>query len=166
MATADLTPARLRELFHYDPETGVFTRLVTRSARAKAGMKAGSINDQGYLLIMIDGRVHSAHRLAWFYMHGEFPQGDIDHMNGVRSDNRLGNLRHGNRSFNMQNERRARASGSSGFLGVTWSRKDKKWVAQIMLSGKHIYLGGYDSPEVAHAAYLEAKRRLHPGNLL
>jgi hypothetical protein len=164
MAKADLTQERLRELFQYNEETGVFTRKVTVAPpKAMAGMIAGSLGNQGYLLIMVDRRTHMAHRLAWLYVHGVFPKGDIDHINGVRSDNRIANLRDASRSLNIQNSHGPRPTNKSGFLGVCWSKKEAKWVAQITLNYKNTRIGSFDSPEEAHAAYLLVKRQVHLG---
>src|SRR5690606_34614864 len=99
-----LTQQRLKELLYYDPETGIFTRLVGRSGpRARAGDVAGSDNGKGYIRIYVDGRPYKAHRLAWFYMHGEWPE-EIDHRNGERADNRLSNLRPVTRQQNNLNQ--------------------------------------------------------------
>ena len=88
-----LTAARLRELLQYDPETGVFTRLVKTSNGIKVGDVAGTADARGYILIRVDGWLHLAHRLAWLHMTCEWPKGMIDHINGVRDDNRWSNLR-------------------------------------------------------------------------
>lgn len=157
-----LTQARLRELLHYDPETGVFTRLVARKGpKAWVGCVAGSPDRKGYTSIVIDQERHAAHRLAWFYVHGSWPDGQIDHINGVKDDNRLANLRVVSNQVNGQNSRVARSSNRVGLLGVTpWK---KRFRASIYINGRSVYLGLFAEPEQAHAAYVEAKRQIHPG---
>ncbi len=159
-----ITQDRLRELLCYDQETGVFQWLVSRG-RARAGSIAGSADSYGYLQTKIFGRIYLNHRLAWLYAHGEWPDEQIDHINGCRYDNRLANLRKVSASINQQNQRKARLDNKSGFLGV--GRIGKRWQARISYPGsKDTYLGLFDTPELAHAAYLEAKRRLHPGGTI
>ena len=158
---APLTAERLRELFAYDSSTGLFTRKVSTTNRVKVGDVAGSPNQKGYINIMVDGRLYPAHRLAWLYEHGIWPQGQIDHINGVKADNRIANLREATNGQNMQNMRSARADNGSGMLGVRWHERDKRWHARIMLDGKAKHLGSFGSPEEAQTAYLAAKRKLH-----
>lgn len=159
MITAD----RVRELFHYDTATGVFTRRVTTNNNgARAGTSAAASNGPGrHLITRIDGKKYYLHRLAWLYVHGRWPEHVIDHINGDPADNRISNLRDIPQSVNMQNQRNAKKNGSTGFLGVT--RNHKRFMAQLQVGGKYHYLGTYDTPELAHAAYLTAKRELHNG---
>lgn len=156
-----ITPTRLRELLHYDPDTGVFTWRVSRGGMAQAGSVAGTTHPQGYLRITVDRRLYLAHRLAFFYTHGRWPTNEIDHVNCVRSDNRLINLREATRSENKQNSRCAQMNSKSGLLGVCWDKRRGRWVAKITLDGNTMHLGYFDSSEEAHAAYLEAKARVH-----
>lgn len=159
-----LTAERLRELFHYDLVTGVFTRLVAvgRHGRYKVGDVAGTLKPDGYNIVCVDGTQYKAHRLAWLYVYGVWPSGLIDHKYGKEAGNGIENLREGNNTFNMQNERCARANNkSSGLLGA--HAHGKRWRSQIKVDGVLIRLGTADSPEEAHQLYLEAKRRLHPG---
>lgn len=160
-----LTVERVRELLDYDPETGLLTWRCQRGPRI-AGDHAGGICPLGYIQIMVDGHNYRAHRLAWLLTHGTWPTKFIDHLNGIRDDNRLENLRDAPRFINQQNMRSARSDNSTGVLGVSWDSRAKNFRAQIRVSGKHTYIGGYSTPEEAHQAYLEAKRRLHPGNTL
>lgn len=159
----ELTAQELRELLHYDPETGVFTNRVQRNYNAPAGAVAGAIDKcAGYRQIRIKGRIYRAHRLAWIYVHGQWPTADIDHYNGVLDDNRISNLRDVSQSVNMQNRQNARRSGSSGEIGVHWVKQRNKWSAQISINGKSTYLGYYVTKEEARAAYRAAKKIHHP----
>ena len=157
---AVLTQARLRELLTYDPETGLFIRNIGRSGPgARAGNVAGCDNGAGYIRIYVDGAPYKAHRLAWFYVHGEWPE-EIDHKNGVRCDNRLVNLRPVTRAQNNKNNGRYRTN-TTGLKGVTLYKPNGKWRAQIQSDGAKIALGYFDTPEQAFAAYADAARRLH-----
>lgn len=167
MATDDLTVARLREILNYDPETGVFTRRTGgQGFRCEAGRVAGSPHSAGYINISVLGKRRLAHRLAWFYVHGQWPVGDIDHIDGDRSNNRIANLRSVNRSGNLQNQRAAKPHNKTGFLGVRLDTRlktsERKYVASIVVDGRQHRIGSYYTPEDAHAAYLEAKRKHHP----
>jgi hypothetical protein len=164
MAKADLTAARLRDIIKYDPETGAFTWLVSIGHRCKPGQSAGHIgNVGGYLLIGIERKTYTAHRLAWLYVHGEWPKQHIDHINGVRLDNRIANLRDVPNSINCQNRHTAMPSSTHGYLGATYNKRVGVWAATITANGKTYSLGCHKSGEAAHQAYLEAKRRLHEG---
>jgi hypothetical protein len=160
----ELTAQRLRELLHYDPETGLFTRLVVTCNKVKIGDVAGTLHYTGYFNIRVLGVIHQAHRLAWLHAHGNWPAGDIDHLNGIRTDNRLCNLRDVVRRVNTENQRKAKRRNIVGLLGVSPWRN--RFMAQIQVRGKKRYLGMFDTPEEAHAAYLKAKREHHEGNTL
>ena len=154
----ELTAARLRELLHFDPETGIFTH---RKARQKVvvGSRAGGPKTDGYRKHRICGLTVNEHRLAWLYVYGEWPKGQIDHINGIRDDNRIANLRDVTAQVNRQNMRLAR--GVTGFLGV--SMHHKQFRAEIGHNYKAIVLGTFSTAEEAHQAYLAAKRQLHEG---
>jgi hypothetical protein len=157
-----ITQSELKELFSYCEHSGMFIRKTNtgRHGRWKSGDIAGSKNAQGYWQINIGGHVYLAHRLAWLYVYGYFPVG-IDHINSVRRDNRLHNLREATQSQNMQNEKHSRRNNVSGFLGV-FLRKDRgTYVAKIRIEGEQVTLGTFKTPEDAHAAYLKAKRENH-----
>jgi hypothetical protein len=158
-----ITQARLKELLHYDPDTGVFTYRVT-SRWYTAGGVAGGLTPVGYRTIGIDRKGHLAHRLAVLYMTGAMPPSDVDHVNGVKSDNRWRNLRVATRGENQQNIRGPRGHNKTGLLGVRLWRG--KFRAQIVHAGKQFYLGCFSTPEEAHAAYLKAKAELHPFSTL
>lgn len=154
---SNLTAARLRELLSYDPLTG---ELIRRSD----GSTATRAHSRGYLSVSVDSVSHLAHRLAWLYMTGSWPREQIDHVNGTRTDNRFANLRDVSASVNYQNKRSAISSNRScGLLGVTWDASRGKWKAAIRVDGRNRFLGRFDRPDEAHATYLDAKRRMHPG---
>jgi hypothetical protein len=161
-----LTAERLRELLHYDPETGVFTWRVT-SGKANNGAPAGWIGSSDgvrqVVLIGISHRNYKAHRLAWLHTYGAWPVGVIDHINGDPLDNRISNLRDTSQQVNSQNQRRARSDSKSGLLGAYWDERDRCWKSHIKADGRLKWLGRFDTPEEAHAAYLAAKRKLHEG---
>ena len=162
---SELTAERLRELLHYDPETGEFTRKM-RAARIPAGSKANSVDtSNGYVKFRVDGKRYFAHRLAWLYMHGRWPNPIVDHIDGNKTNNRIGNLREATDKANAQNRRAAGKNKVYGtHLGVEPNTgKKKPWTARIFADGKRHYLGCYETEEEAHAVYLAAKRRLHEG---
>lgn len=163
MAKADLTAQRLRELLHYDPETGVFTWAVSKRNGVIRGRPAGCVSARlGYVVIRLDGTLYYAHRLAWLYVHDTFPTMHIDHINGEPSDNRIVNLRDVSNAINRQNERRARVNNlSTGSLGV--HKSGTRFVSQISHEGKCTYIGIFKTKDAAHSAYLKAKRELHEG---
>ena len=160
MATAIRNAARLRELLSYDPTTGVFTNRITRGPRATIGAVAGSPHSDGYLTIMLDGQNHLAHRLAWLYVYGEWPEGQIDHINRTKSNNWIGNLRDVARSKNQQNKVKASRNNKTGFLGVTAFKNSFR--ATIKVDGKRIHCGLHPTPELASEAYKRAKQKHHP----
>lgn len=155
----ELTAARLRELLHYDPETGAFRWLIDRR-RTKAGDIAGSRRRDGYVSISCAGSSYVAHRLAWLYMHGSWPELDVDHKDGDRANNAFDNLRQASDSQNAQN-RAVRIDSSSGIPGVGWHKGKGRWQAKIGVNGRRIFLGSFRTAEEACAAYMQAKERLH-----
>jgi hypothetical protein len=163
MATKILTAERLRELMDYDPETGKFCRKVTASSSGIAGAEPGWVASNGYRYIGIDGSQRLAHRLAFLWVSGEHPGKLVDHIDGNKLNNAISNLRVVDQATNNQN-RRATKKNKWGLLGVSKSVvRAKPWKAEITVNGAARHLGVFSSPEAAHAAYLEAKRRLHPG---
>lgn len=137
----------------YDPESGgLFSK--------RYGTRYSSRDRDGYIRIRIDGKCIGAHRLAWACFYGQSPNGEVDHINGIRDDNRISNLRVVTRSENMQNAKTPRTN-SSGFHGVSWCKSTSRWTAQIWINRKRYRLGSFHSPELAHEAYLNAKYKLH-----
>jgi HNH endonuclease len=148
------------ERIRYDAATGVFTWAVSAPG-ITVGKVAGSLTVAGYWVIKLGRESHRAHRLAWFLAHGEWPAGEVDHINGVRCDNRLQNLRVVDRAGNSQNRRVAQSNSKSGLLGVCWVPHARRWRAQIMANKVMHRLGYFSTPQDAHAAYLAAKSSLH-----
>lgn len=156
-----ITQARLKELLHYDPETGHFTWLVSNSNRAPAGSRAAPSGGTGYRQIRVDGRLYMTHRLAFLYMTGDFPPDDVDHINRIPSDNRWGNLRPATRRENLSNTALPRHN-TSGHRGVSWNRRRGKWHACGKHGGRNIHLGYFADLEEA-AAVADAWRKEHHG---
>ncbi|MBN3757172.1 HNH endonuclease [Paraburkholderia sp. Tr-20389] len=165
-----ITQERLKDLLSYDPETGIFTWRHDHFS-ATAGMVAGSRAGKQYIRVRVDGRGYYAHRLAVLYMTGELPPRsvDVDHIDLNGRNNRWLNLRCVPHATNLQNQREKganRKNPSSRLLGVSWKRDKAKWVAVITVNGTQKHLGYFDDEQVAHKAYITAKRNLHPGNTL
>ena len=161
-----LTAERLREVLDYNPQTGELVWLVNPPRKKEfIGKRAGYRHAAGYLSVGVDKEVFLAHRLAWLHVHGRWPEGQIDHINGDRSDNRIENLRDVPQQVNLQNRRETRASKkTSSFLGVfPVESKKNPWASSIRVDRKKIHIGVFPTEEAAHSAYLEAKRRLHAG---
>lgn len=153
-----ITAEHLREILHYDPDTGVFTRIkiVAPQSRINVGDIAGSRNHDGYWRIKIggrSGRAYAAHRLAWLYMKGQWPSDEIDHIDLDPSNNRWSNLREANRSTNIANTKR-RSDNTSGLKGVYRGQgKKRPWRAEITLHKKRVFIGAFATMDEAKAAY-------------
>jgi hypothetical protein len=154
-----ITQTRLKELFFYDPEIGVFTRLQSKNGQ-EAGKPAGWLSTDTwgntYIRMSVDGKIYSAHRLVYMYCYGAFPSDFIDHIDGNGAHNKLCNLRNVDRSQNMQNQKRSSAN-TSGVTGVYKTGKSK-WRAMIFFSGSSKYLGSFDSKEEAVTARKKAEK--------
>ena len=149
-----ITYQRLRELVEYDPASGKFSWRKVRANRSPDN-SLGWISWNGYCCFSIERRIYRAHRLAWLYMTGQWPKEDIDHKNGERADNRWENLREATRGQNLANKRMD-SRNTSGFKGVSWSRKCRKWQSHIKVNRKSMLLGFFETKEEAHAAYCNA----------
>lgn len=159
----ELTAAEARRVLDYDPVTGSFHwrfRPELRSAwNARfSSQPAGSVDKRGYRTIRINRKFYYCHRLAWLMVTGVWPSGQIDHINENKSDNKFKNFRIASQSENSCN-RGANRANTSGFKGVT--KNHSRWMAQIVINRQHIYLGTFDTPADAHAAYREAALNLH-----
>jgi len=157
----------LRKLISYDPETGDLTWLA-RDADVhpndwgrrifnaqRAGKPAFTSESHGYRQTTIMGGVFAAHRVAWAIYYGEWPRGEIDHINGVRNDNRIANLRDVTRQENCRNSA-LYGNNTSGHVGVTWDKNLKNWRSRIKIDGKTKHLGSFDSKDDAIAARVAA----------
>lgn len=168
----ELDVSRVRDLFDYDIAAGVLIwrrrdRLTFVCDGAfkmwntrYAGTAAGSVGPLGYVGVRIGGAVYSAHRLTWAHVHGAWPAGELDHVNGNPNDNRISNLRECSHAENHQN-RGVAANNASGLTGVGWHKLRQKWRADIKVNGKPRALGLFDTKEQAHEAYLAAKQINH-----
>lgn len=150
----ELTKQALRGLLRYNRKTGMFTRLSNKK-------EAGYLTKKGYVKIVIKGKQYAAHRLAWLYVHGEWPAGEIDHKNRIKSDNRIINLRDTTKNKNQQNSK-LRTDNKSGVKGVSWHTHHGKWVAQIRVDGKNYHLGYFDTLEEAEKTRKNYEKHYHP----
>lgn len=155
-----LTQARLKELLDYDPETGLFTRLVTTSSQAVAGSVVGSDNGTGYLRVMVDGRRYCLHKLVWLYVHGSFPHDMLDHINMDKSDNRLCNLREASMSENRCNVG-VSAANTSGAKGVCWHARIGKWQVTVGIGKTKQHVGYFSEYDDAVKERDAAARQTH-----
>lgn len=154
------TAEYVRSVLAYDPETGVLRWLTTGTGR-KPSLVAGSRQASGYWVTGIQNRIYKNHQLALLLSTGRWPEHDVDHINGVKEDNRLCNLREVDHQSNTQNRLKAHSNNVSGILGV--HKRKQRFMARILVNGSPHHLGTYPTAEEAHAAYLQAKRSLHPG---
>jgi hypothetical protein len=154
-----ISRVELLEHLSYNPETGALIRKIKSGKNTRLGI-CGGIDTLGYVQVQVLGKMWRAHRLIWLLTYGEMPKFQVDHVNGVRHDNRLSNLRQASNAENMRN-RGATSANTSGFKGVTFNKNSGKWMAQIMCNGKNTYLGLHSSAKLAHAAYVVAANNMH-----
>lgn len=152
-----ITAEQLREKLDYDPTTGVFLWRRTIGTSV-AGKVAGHVSNWGYIRIHVCRRKYYAHRLAWLHVHGAFPEKQIDHIDGNKKNNAIGNLRLVTESINQLCNNKPRRNNTTGFIGVQTDRGGR-FTAQIKIDGKQIYLGCFGSAEDAYAAYWAAKSK-------
>jgi hypothetical protein len=145
-----LTAERLKQVLHYDPETGVFTRISTG--------KRCSHRTHGYLRIWVDTASYRANRLAWLYVYDKFPDGIIDHKDRDRANDAIANLREANCSLNGANMR-LNKNNKSGFKGVHWVARKRRWQAKVKVNGSTKHLGYFEDAIDAHLAYAEGARK-------
>lgn len=156
----DIKVEHVRDLFTYYPETGLLERKDGKGSPWKRPVVATT----GYEKASVLGIDVHAHRVIWMYMTGSWPNQNIDHINGNSRDNRWSNLRDVPQQMNVENMRRATSRNATGLLGVQVNRKRPgSFYARIFVHGRSVFLGRYETPELAHAAYIAAKRNLHNG---
>lgn len=168
------SPDYLRQVLRCDPDTGMlFWRTKPRNMfntdrdhkwwnTMFSGKRAfTSINSRGYITGGLDYKTYLAHRVIWAIAHGEWPGEYIDHINGDRTDNRLTNLRCATPCQNQYNRVAVQSNNKSGFRGVSWNKTARKWQAAIKIGGVNKYLGSFDRPEEASAAYRKAAGPIH-----
>jgi len=150
----------LRQYIDYNPLTGLFIWVDKPNKKVKLGSIVGTLHQTGYIRIKLQGKVYPAHRLAWFYTYGSFPENFIDHINGIRTDNRLSNLRKATQKENQYNAP-LRVDNTSGIKGVSFSKKKGKWQANINFDGTPYHLGYFESIEEAKEKIETTRIRLH-----
>jgi len=143
-----ITQEQLKEILHYNPETGIFTWRTKAAVRIKIGDVAGFVCDTRYIRIKIKGKPYVAHRLAWLYVYGVWPKEQIDHINHDRADNRIINLREVTHQENQKNQSMRKAN-TSGVCGVSWEKGVRKWRARITVKGIKISLGCFADKDAA-----------------
>jgi len=153
----DLTADRLRALMHYNPETGEFSRNVHLSNRSRASQVVGNKHSSGYIIICVNGSPRRAHRLAWLYVYGEWPKEQIDHINGIRDDNRIANLRDVTALENKRHRTMPQKPGR--MLGAALHKATGRWSSQMTVNYKKIHLGYFNTEAEAHSAYAAAKAK-------
>jgi hypothetical protein len=147
-----ITQEQLKELLDYNQDTGIFTRKVKTSNRVVVGKECGCKAKSGYLYLSIFNKLYRVHRLVWLYVYGEMPICHIDHINGIKNDNRISNLRLCTVTQNLNNIG-MKKNNTSGYRGVRLTDSSKKWRADIMINKKRIFLGSFDSAKAASMAY-------------
>ena len=153
-----LTQDYLKEILDYDPETGIFRWKVSRQG-IRIGAEAGNLRKEGYRRIAVNGKSYFAHRLVWLYIHGKFPDNCIDHINGIKDDNRIANLREATNQQNLFNRGKYK-NNTSGHKGVSFHKPANKFQAKIRINRKLKHLGYFDSKEEASAAYQKVAKKL------
>ncbi len=156
-----ITQKLLKELFHYNLDTGIFTRKVSRGGNIK-GSVAGCVRSDGYVLIGINYENYYAHILAWLYVKGKFPEGEIDHKDTIHHHNWISNLRDVTHAGNMQNQIKARSDNkSTGELGITFRKERNKFCVRFIVDGKPKYFGDFSTLKIAKGVRDRAKRKHH-----
>jgi hypothetical protein len=159
----EVNQERVKALYNYDPNTGVFV--------SKLYNKPVGFLQQGYLCVVLwhhgKERKFRLHQLAWLYVHGVWPDPMLDHINGIKTDNRINNLRIVTNAQNAQNRTIYKTKSDlpkSGFKGVHWVRSSNKWRASIGCNKKTYYLGVFSDPKKAFFVYQDAAKKLHTHN--
>lgn len=157
--TTELKPCQLAELFNYDPDTGVLTWRIAPGNRIAKDTPCGSLDSNGRLRLEYRGRSYGVHKIAFAIAHGRWPVGQVDHKNRIKTDNRPGNLREATNAQNSRNRRNGK--NATGYKGVTFHKRQRKYNARIMVDGRSISLGSFSDPKAAANAYNVAARQHH-----
>lgn len=152
MAVENITNSELQKLLTYHKDTGLFVWNIIGGTNRHQGNTAGKLKRDGYVYIKINKRSYLAHRLAWLYMHNQFPCNQIDHINGIKSDNRLCNLRDVSCSANQLNRKTHNRNNKSGIRGVYKIAKTNKWRACITVNKVAYSLGSFCDCSAAETA--------------
>lgn len=153
-----LTQEYLKNRLHYDLETGIFTwKLLTTKNQVKEGGVAGFKSARGYLSLELNTKTYLLHRLAWLYVYGNWPVGDIDHIDGNPLNNTIKNLRDVSTRDNCNNRKSHRIGQ---LVGTTYVKQNNNWKSRIQVNGKTIQIGTFNTQKEAHEAYLLKRMEL------
>lgn len=155
-----ITQEELKKLLHYDEKTGIFTWAHKRASWLNIGDVAGHLNITGYITIRANYKSYLAHRLAWLYVYGKFPEKFIDHINNNRSDNRIKNLREATKEENSRNTLKSKKN-TSGAKSVFWKKHAKKWQVQMKINGIQKHFGYFDNLEFAELVAQEVRAKYY-----
>jgi hypothetical protein len=150
-----ITQERMKQLLHYNPNTGVFTRIDSNRVD-RLGKQPGSRNTKGHVQIRLDGVLYVAHRLAWLYMNGEFPVNQLDHIDGDKTNNKIVNLRDATNKQNQENVP-LQVNNTSGYRGVSFDKRLKKFRAYVCHNRQQTTLGFFATSEAAATAAKKAR---------
>jgi hypothetical protein len=154
-----LTQSELKKLLDYNPDTGIFT-WTNPKKKTNIGKIAGCFDSAGYVIIRINKKSYKAHRLAWLYNYGKFPNSLLDHINGIKNDNKLCNLRE---CTNIENQFNTKLNirNISGAKGVSWNNQLKKWKVCLNINKQQKHFGYFENLELASLVATEAKIKFH-----
>lgn len=155
----NITQELLKEYLEYRDGHLWWIKVPKHASKIVKGSQSGSKNSIGYRTVTLRSKRYLEHRLIWLYHCGDWPIGDIDHINGIRDDNRIENLREVTRQQNLFNS--TSKGGTSTYKGVSWDKSRNKWVAQYMVNSKHFYIGRYDTEDLAKEAYIQTVDKVH-----
>jgi hypothetical protein len=155
-----ITQKHLKSILYYSETDGNFFWKIKKSLRINIGDVAGKVSKNGYIVIKIDGKEYKAHRLAWLYVYGLFPEKQIDHINGVRSDNRIKNIREASQSQNLLNTKK-RVDNTTGYKNVYFNKHTKTWYIKCQIDGKRNTFGMFKTKEFAWDIYKNIARQFH-----